>query len=129
MSEGPVNLNWGPIMKHINDNPFDFFQQDGWAFLGGAGGVEVSRTYLSNSFCNSWNMIQSDHSSGSDSVSEFEAASDEFVSSASSNEESEFSDASGSGSGSGSDFGGGDDSDEGKSYLFFFRWQALIIYS
>jgi nucleosome binding factor SPN SPT16 subunit len=98
MSEGPVNLNWGPIMKHINDNPFDFFQQDGWAFLGGAGGVE------------------SDHSSGSDSVSEFEAASDEFVSSASSNEESEFSDASGSGSGSGSDFGGGDDSDEGDDW-------------
>ena len=42
MSEGPVNLNWGPIMKHINDNPFEFFQQGGWGlFLGGAGGVEV----------------------------------------------------------------------------------------
>src|SRR5260370_26416023 len=41
MSEGPVNLNWGPIMKHINDNPFEFFQQSGWAFLGGSGGAEV----------------------------------------------------------------------------------------
>ena len=41
MSEGPVNLNWGPIMKHINDNPFEFFQQGGWSFLGGAGGAEV----------------------------------------------------------------------------------------
>jgi hypothetical protein len=41
MSEGPVNLNWGPIMKHINENPFDFFQHDGWSFLGGATGVEV----------------------------------------------------------------------------------------
>jgi hypothetical protein len=30
-------------MKHINDNPFEFFQQGGWGmFLGGAGGVEVS---------------------------------------------------------------------------------------
>lgn len=41
MSEGPVNLNWGPIMKHINENPFEFFQHDGWSFLGGATGVEV----------------------------------------------------------------------------------------
>jgi len=41
MSEGPVNLNWGPIMKHINESPFEFFQQGGWSFLGGAGGVEV----------------------------------------------------------------------------------------
>lgn len=41
MSEGPVNLNWGPIMKHINESPFEFFQQGGWSFLGNAGGVEV----------------------------------------------------------------------------------------
>lgn len=41
MSEGPVNLNWGPIMKHINENPFEFFQHDGWSFLGGATGVDV----------------------------------------------------------------------------------------
>lgn len=46
MSEGPVNLNWGPIMKHVNDNPFEFFQQGGWSFLGGAGGAEVSVTHL-----------------------------------------------------------------------------------
>lgn len=44
MSEGPVNLNWGPIMKLVNDNPFEFFRQGGWNFLGGAGGVEVSVT-------------------------------------------------------------------------------------
>jgi hypothetical protein len=59
-------------------------------------------------------MLQSDHSSGSDSVSEFEGGSDDFVSSSSSNGESDFSEASGGGSGSGSDFEGGDDSDEGK---------------
>jgi len=41
MSEGPVNLNWGPIMKTINESPYDFFQQGGWSFLGG-GGAEVS---------------------------------------------------------------------------------------
>jgi nucleosome binding factor SPN SPT16 subunit len=41
MSEGPVNLNWNPIMKTINESPYDFFQQGGWNFLGGAGGEEV----------------------------------------------------------------------------------------
>jgi nucleosome binding factor SPN SPT16 subunit len=41
-SEGPVNLNWGPIMKTINESPYDFFQQGGWSFLGG-GGAAVCR--------------------------------------------------------------------------------------
>ena len=41
MSEGPVNLNWMPIMKHINENPFEFFQHGGWSFLGGSTGAEV----------------------------------------------------------------------------------------
>jgi nucleosome binding factor SPN SPT16 subunit len=36
LSVGPVNLNWGPIMKTINDSPYEFFQQGGWSFLGGA---------------------------------------------------------------------------------------------
>ncbi|TFK25049.1 FACT complex subunit SPT16 [Coprinopsis marcescibilis] len=40
MAESPVNLNWGPIMKHINDNPYEFFQTGGWTFLRGTG-VEV----------------------------------------------------------------------------------------
>lgn len=45
LSEGPVNLNWGPIMKTINEDPYDFFQGGGWTFLGGsAGGDEVSDT-------------------------------------------------------------------------------------
>jgi len=46
MSEGPVNLSWGTIMKHVNENPYEFFTQGGWSFLGGAGGVEVSRTHI-----------------------------------------------------------------------------------
>lgn len=41
MSEGPVNLNWGPIMKTINDDPYDFFLQGGWSFLGGADGSDA----------------------------------------------------------------------------------------
>jgi nucleosome binding factor SPN SPT16 subunit len=47
LSEGPVNLNWGPIMKTINESPHDFFQQGGWSFLGGAGGEEVNALYPS----------------------------------------------------------------------------------
>ena len=43
LSEGPVNLNWGPIMKTINEDPYDFFQQGGWSFLGGAAGGEEVR--------------------------------------------------------------------------------------
>ncbi|KAG1859511.1 FACT complex subunit-domain-containing protein [Suillus tomentosus] len=27
LGEGPVNLNWGPIMKTINESPYYFFQQ------------------------------------------------------------------------------------------------------
>ena len=44
LSEGPVNLNWGPIMKTINEDPYDFFQQGGWSFLGGAAGLIVGHT-------------------------------------------------------------------------------------
>ena len=54
MSEGPVNLNWGPIMKTINESPYDFFQQGGWSFLGGTGvgedGVGVVDDVLKSKF-------------------------------------------------------------------------------
>jgi len=33
--EGPVNLNWAPIMKTINEDPYSFFQGGGWKFLPG----------------------------------------------------------------------------------------------
>lgn len=75
MSQGPVNLNWGPIMKHINENPYEFFQGGGWSFLGSTGGAE------------------SDLSEQSDSTSNFEADSDGFVES-SSEDESDYSAAS-----------------------------------
>ena len=32
-SEGPLNLNWGTIMKTINADPHDFFAEGGWSFL------------------------------------------------------------------------------------------------
>lgn len=46
MSERPVNLNWGPLMKHINENPFEFFREGGWAFLGGAAGADVRLVFF-----------------------------------------------------------------------------------
>ncbi|KAF9821701.1 hypothetical protein IEO21_00547 [Rhodonia placenta] len=94
LSEGPVNLNWGPIMKTINEDPYEFFQQGGWSFLGGSPGGE-----------------ESDADVGSDTESEFEAEVDVTESSESS--ESAFSDDGSDASddeGSGSDFGS-DDSD------------------
>ncbi|KAG6909830.1 hypothetical protein DXG01_015103 [Tephrocybe rancida] len=96
MSEGPVNLNWGPIMKHINESPYEFFQGGGWNFLGGPNGAE------------------SDHSDGSEEESEFEADEEDLVEIESSEDESEFAD-SDAGSESGSDFGD-DDESEGEDW-------------
>ncbi|KAG5645879.1 hypothetical protein DXG03_005026 [Asterophora parasitica] len=97
MSEGPVNLNWGPIMKHINENPHEFFHGGGWSFLGSAGGNE------------------SDRSDESDSESEFEADEDELVDIESSDDESDYGD-SDAGSDSGSDFDDDADDDSGEDW-------------
>ena len=48
LSEGPVNLNWGTIMKTINDNPHDFFQGGGWSFLSGPGAAAGQEVSLAN---------------------------------------------------------------------------------
>jgi nucleosome binding factor SPN SPT16 subunit len=51
LSTGPVNLNWGPIMKTINDSPYAFFKQGGWRFLGGPDGGKDVRVAISNNTC------------------------------------------------------------------------------
>ena len=33
-SEGPLNLNWGSIMKTVTADPHEFFAGGGWSFLG-----------------------------------------------------------------------------------------------
>jgi len=33
IAESQINLNWGPIMKTINEDPSDFFAGGGWGFL------------------------------------------------------------------------------------------------
>lgn len=50
LTEGPVNLNWNPIMKTINEDAYAFFQQGGWSFLGGAGGDEVCPNFVSHRY-------------------------------------------------------------------------------
>ena len=32
-SEGTANLNWTAIMKHINEDPAEFYAEGGWSFL------------------------------------------------------------------------------------------------
>jgi nucleosome binding factor SPN SPT16 subunit len=41
LGEGPVNLNWGSIMKTINENPYEFFREGGWRTFLGSGGAQV----------------------------------------------------------------------------------------
>jgi hypothetical protein len=33
IAESQINLNWGPIMKTINEDPSEFFAGGGWGFL------------------------------------------------------------------------------------------------
>ncbi|KAF7796890.1 hypothetical protein EIP86_008075 [Pleurotus ostreatoroseus] len=97
LAEGPVNLNWGPIMKTINDDPYDFFQQGGWSFLGGTA------------------VEESEAEDESETESEFEAE-DFEESSSSDSDESAYSDDGSNASddeGSGSDF---DDESDGEDW-------------
>ncbi|KAG8690718.1 FACT complex subunit spt16 [Ceratobasidium sp. 423] len=98
MAEGPVNLNWGQIMKTINENPLEFFREGGWSFLGGTGGGS-----------------DKSGSDESDTESEFEGESDGGLPSSSDSEESDFDDGSDAsddeGSGSELDDDSGDDWD------------------
>ncbi|KAG0220695.1 FACT complex subunit spt16 [Mortierella sp. GBA43] len=57
--EGPVNLNWGPIMKTIQDDPAEFYKEGGWSFL----------------------AVESDAEASSESGSEFEASEGDYESS------------------------------------------------
>ena len=107
LGEGPVNLNWGPIMKTINESPYDFFQQGGWrSFLGGGDADVSSRLRFVGVSKDAELLRKSDVDDASDSESEFEADSEEMQSEESSDAASEYdgSDASAdSGSGSGYD--------------------------
>jgi nucleosome binding factor SPN SPT16 subunit len=116
IAEGPVNLNWGPIMKTINDSPYEFFRGGGWTFLGGTG-EEVQSLLCPTSFSllthSRLNLLQSEQEEESETESEFEAASAQSSSKASSSDNGSDFDGSNASDdeGSGSDF---DDESEGK---------------
>ena len=68
-SEGPLNLNWTTIMKTVNEDPFQFFEEGGWKFL----------------------STESDNESEeSETASEFEMSEEEFEEEESEEEDSEF---------------------------------------
>jgi len=96
LAEGPVNLNWNPIMKHVNENPYEFFSTGGWGFLGAPNGEEQ----------------ESDDDSGEES--EYEQAPSESDYSEEGQSASDFGDGSdpSDDGGSGSDFSDGEDWDE-----------------
>ncbi|KIP09266.1 hypothetical protein PHLGIDRAFT_103069 [Phlebiopsis gigantea 11061_1 CR5-6] len=96
LAEGPVNLNWNPIMKTINDDPYEFFQQGGWTFLGGTAGDD------------------SEPEDESETESEFEAEQEELSSEESEVEESDY-DGSDASDDEGSD-SGFDDESEGEDW-------------
>ncbi|KAI0282167.1 FACT complex subunit SPT16 [Russula aff. rugulosa BPL654] len=80
LAEGPVNLNWGPIMKTINDSPFDFFRGGGWTFLGGTGddSEQEEETETESEFAAE--SLQASSETSSDAASEqddFNASEDE----------------------------------------------------
>lgn len=84
-SEGPVNLNWGTIMRTINDDPTEFFKVGGWAFLETGSDDEDSNASETAS-----EYVGSDAPSGSESDSSFDDdASDDSGSAAVSDEEDE----------------------------------------
>jgi nucleosome binding factor SPN SPT16 subunit len=83
-------------MKHVNENPYEFFSTGGWGFLGAPNGEEQ----------------ESDD--GSETESEYEQAPSESDFSEGGASESDFNDGSDASEdeGSGSDFSEGDDWDE-----------------
>lgn len=109
LAEGPVNLNWNPIMKHVNENPYDFFSTGGWGFLGAPNGEGQ----------------ESDDDSGTES--EYEQAPSESDYSEASASESDFKDGSDASDdeGSGSDFSDGDDWDELERKAAKCKWNFL----
>jgi nucleosome binding factor SPN SPT16 subunit len=70
-SEGPLNLNWGTIMKTLIADPHEFFKQGGWSFL---------------------DTESDDEGSEEEEESAFEMSEEDFASEASSEEESDFDD-------------------------------------
>ena len=109
LAEGPVNLNWNPIMKHVNENPYEFFTTGGWGFLGASTGENQ----------------ESDDDSGSESEYEQAPSESDYSEASASESFQDGSDASDD-EGSGSDFSGseGDDWDELERKAAKCKWDS-----
>ncbi|KAF8337624.1 FACT complex subunit SPT16 [Cantharellus anzutake] len=96
VGENAVNLNWSQIMKTINDSPYEFFKDGGWAFLTGGNASDVEEEEVG------------------EEESEFDADAADFASSSSETDSTEYSDASDD---SDEDFGAGSGSEsEGQDW-------------
>ncbi|GAB7356004.1 hypothetical protein MBLNU459_g6628t2 [Dothideomycetes sp. NU459] len=83
ISEGPLNLNWGTIMKTVTADPHEFFAGGGWSFLAAESDSEEDDEEEESAFEVSEEDLASDESSEDESEFDDEAsaeASDEEVS-------------------------------------------------
>lgn len=76
-SEGPLNLSWGAIMKTVTSDPYGFFQDGGWLFLGGDSDSEGEDEEEESAFEVSDSEIAADESSEEESGYDDDDASDE----------------------------------------------------
>lgn len=86
ISEGPVNLSWGAIMKTINEDPYEFYKEGGWEFLTGGDGSDSEDESSEGSVFeddDSEDFEEDDDSESSEGYSESDGGSEEDFSDAS----------------------------------------------
>lgn len=77
ISEGPVNLTWGAIIKTINDDPYQFYLGGGWDFLTGGGDDSDEESSEEGSVFEEESDFGSESSESDESGSDFDDASDD----------------------------------------------------
>lgn len=75
-SEGPLNLNWGTIMKTVTADPHEFFAGGGWSFLAAESDNEESEEEEESAFEVSESDLASDESSEDESDFDDDASAD-----------------------------------------------------
>ena len=84
VSEGAVNLNWSAIMKTVQEDPYEFFNEGGWGFL--QAGSDDSDADSDESASDFGDVMPSDDSeleASESDASEFDASEDDSGSEAS----------------------------------------------
>lgn len=75
-TEGPLNLNWGTIMKTVVSDPYGFFSDGGWSFLAAESDSEGSDEEEESAFELSDSEMAADESSEEDSEFDDDASAD-----------------------------------------------------